>query len=343
MKIKNHGQLADLGEFGFIAWLAKFLGQSLPQNITGIGDDCAVLPWKGSQKLLVTTDLLLDGVHFLKDRIAARDLGYKSLAVNLSDVAAMGGRPRWAFLSLALPPETETSWAEDFFSGWKSLSRKAEVKLLGGDTTRTTGAMVINVALLGKAEGKYLKFRSGAKPGDMVAVTGQLGSSAGGLRLLLKSELKNLSGRDEKFLLRHHFQPQPQLPEGFFLAHQPEVRAMMDVSDGLDSDLRRIMERSGCGAEVYLEQLPVAPALKRCCRTYGWELTEVAAAGGEDYCLLITVKPDSYESLDCCFQKKFGRRLYPVGRITRKRGELVYLKAGRQVTLKKSGFDHFKV
>lgn len=342
MKIKNHGQLADLGEFGFIAWLAKSLGQSLPQNITGIGDDCAVLPWKGDQKLLVTTDLLLDGVHFLKDKIAARDLGYKSLAVNLSDVAAMGGRPRWAFLSLALPAETEISWAEDFFSGWKSLSQKAEIKLLGGDTTRTTGAMVINVTLLGKAEEKYIKFRSGAKPGDIVAVTGQLGSSEGGLRLLLRSEFKNLCGQDEKFLLRHHFQPQPQLPEGFFLAHQPEVGAMMDVSDGLDSDLRRIMERSGCGAEVYLEKLPVAPALKRCCRKYGWNQEEVAAAGGEDYCLLITVRPGSFPALDRRFLRKFGRRFYPVGRITKKRGQLVYLKAGRPVTLQKSGFDHFR-
>ena len=340
--MKNDGQLSDLGEFGFIAWLAKSIGQSLPSDLTGIGDDCAVLPWKGDQKLLVTTDLLLDGVHFLKEKIAARDLGYKSLAVNLSDIAAMGGRPLWAFLSLALPAETKISWAEDFFSGWKSISQKAKVKLLGGDTTRTTGAMVINVALLGEARGKYIKYRSGAIPGDIVAVTGLLGSSEGGLRLVLNSQLRNLRGQDETILLRQHFHPKPQLAEGFFLAHQSQVGAMMDVSDGLDSDLRRIIERSGCGAEVYLEKLPVSPALKRCCRKYGWNQEEVAAAGGEDYCLLITVRPGSLAALDRRFLRKFGRRLHPVGRITKKRGQLVYFKAGRQVTLPKSGFDHFR-
>ena len=342
MKTETGLKLRDVGEFGFIARLARTFNQHLPEEITGIGDDCAVLPWTGDWKLLVTTDLLLDGVHFLKEKMAPADIGYKALAVNLSDVAAMGGKPLWAFLSIALPAETELAWADRFFSGWKSLSEKTQVKLLGGDTTRTTASMVINVVVLGKAKGEYIKYRSGARPGDLVAVTGELGSSEGGLRLLLNKELKDLRGRAEKILLRRHFRPRPQLQAGFFLAHQPEVGAMMDVSDGLDSDLRRIMEQSGTGAEVYLEKLPVSPALKRCSRQYGWHLEEVAAAGGEDYCLLITIRPEGYPDLNRRYRQKFGRSLYPVGRITRKKGKLVYLQAGQPLVLQKAGFDHFK-
>lgn len=343
MKIETGLKLSAVGEFGFIDRLARSFNQHLPEGVTGIGDDCAVLPWRGDQKLLVTTDLLLDRVHFLKEKIAPRDLGYKALAVNLSDLAAMGGKPLWAFLSIALPAETELAWADQFISGWKSLSDKTQVKLLGGDTTRTTGAVVINVAVLGKARRKYIKYRSGARPGDLVAVTGELGSSEGGLRLLLNKELRDIGSPDERSLLRRHFHPRPQLQEGFFLAHQPEVGAMMDVSDGLDSDLRRIMGRSGTGAEVYLEKLPVSPALKRCSQQYGWSLEEVAAAGGEDYCLLITVRPEGYSHLDRRYRQKFGRSLYPVGRITREKGKLIFLEAGQPVVLQKSGFDHFKI
>jgi len=143
------------------------------------------------------------------------------------------------------------------------LSDKTQVKLLGGDTTRTTGAVVINVAVMGKARRKYIKYRAGARPGDLVAVTGELGSSEGGLRLLLNRELRDIGSPDERFY-SDGISPTAATSGRVFLAHQPEVGAMMDVSDGLDSDLRRIMERSGTGAEVYLEKLPVSSALKRC-------------------------------------------------------------------------------
>ncbi|MDD8020898.1 MAG: thiamine-phosphate kinase [Acidobacteriota bacterium] len=342
MKIKNSRQLSDLGEFGFIARLAAAVNHHLPENVTGIGDDCAVVPWEGNRNLLVTTDLLLDGVHFLKQKISARDLGYKSLAVNLSDIAAMGGKPLWAFLSIALPAETKVSWVDQFLSGWKSLSQKTGVKLLGGDTSKTSGAMVINVALLGEAQEKYIKYRSTARTGEVVAVTGELGSSEGGLRLILNERLENLTGKDEKYLLRRHFHPQPCLREGFFLAHQPEVGAMMDVSDGIDSDLKRIMERSDRGAEVYLEELPVSASLKRCSRKYGWHLEEAAIGGGEDYCLLLTVRSENFQRLNERYSLKFGRRLYPIGRMTEKKGILTYLKNGQPVSFRRLGFDHFR-
>jgi len=338
-------KILDLGEFGFIARFSPAFLKGLPKKIKGIGDDCAVIPYHGRKKLLVTTDLLLDGVHFLKERISPFDLGYKSLAVNLSDIAAMGGKPLYAFLSIAIPSETEVAWLDEFFRGWKKLSSQTGVALLGGDTSRSVEKLVINVAVLGEAERNHIKYRSSARPGDIVAVTGELGDSEGGLRLILARldmmEKKELPPA-EKYLLNRHYRPRPHLEEGFFLARQPGVRAMMDVSDGIDSDLKRIMESSDCGVEVYLENLPVSSALKRCSQKYGWNPEEVAAAGGEDYCLLLTVNPAHFPEVALKFRRQFQRPLRAIGRITELKGELNYLIEGRPVTLKKTGYDHFK-
>jgi len=335
-------KIEDLGEFGFIARFSPGFVKNLPPRVLGIGDDCAVISWKGQKKLLVTTDLLIDGVHFISEEISPLDLGYKSLAVNLSDIAAMGGRPRWAFLSMAIPENTAISWLDDFFRGWKQLSRQTGIHLLGGDTTSSKDGVVINVAVAGEAEGRYIKYRSGARPGDVVAVTGDLGDSEGGLRLILqKTPSSNLSP-DERYLIRRHYRPRPHLEEGWFLARQPEVRAMMDVSDGIDSDLRRIMERSGCGAKIHLETLPVSPALKKCARRLGWNIEAVAAAGGEDYCLLLTVSRQEFPSLAERFYRRFGRPLSAIGQITAEKNQLLYLRDGHPVKLEKSGYDHFK-
>jgi len=340
MSIKKPGlRITDLGEFGFIAHFSPAFIRNLPKNLTGIGDDCAVIPWKSRKKVLVTTDLLIDGVHFLKEKISAADLGYKSLAVNLSDIAAMGGKPLWAFLSIAIPPETRVAWLDDFFKGWMSLSQKTGVYLLGGDTTRSLQNLMINVTVIGEAQDIYIKFRSSARPGDVVAVTGDLGDSEGGLRLVLLSKCQI---PEERYLVKRHYRPRPHLEEGFFLAHQAEVRAMMDVSDGIDSDLRRIMESSGCGVEVHLENLPVSQALKKCCQKYSWNVDEVAAAGGEDYCLLITAEPEKFQALSIKYRRRFARNLQSIGRITAEKGKLAYLKNGQPFSLKKTGFDHFR-
>ncbi len=332
----------DLGEFGFIARFSRCFTRNLPGGVLGIGDDCAVLPWKGDLKLLVTTDLLVDGVHFLSEKILPQDLGYKALAVNLSDIAAMGGRPRWAFLSIAIPPGTPISWLDGFFRGWRQLEKKTGVRLLGGDTTRSKAGFVVNVAVLGEVREKEVKLRSTARPGDVVAVTGNLGDSEGGLRLILGGTENRRRGAEERFLIRRHYRPRPHLEEGQFLASQPGVRAMMDVSDGIDSDLHRIIERSGCGVEVDLEKLPVSPALKKCCARYGWNLEEVAAAGGEDYCLLLTVAPEKFPEISDEFSLRFKRPLTSIGRVTNRKNQLVYLRHKKEVKLGKSGFDHFK-
>ncbi len=342
MKNKKRLKIEDLGEFGFISRFSSGFTRMLPPGVLGIGDDCAVLPWKGQKKLLVTTDLLIDGVHFLGGRISPLNLGYKSLAVNLSDMAAMGGRPGWAFLSIAIPPGTEISWLDEFFRGWRQLARRTGVHLLGGDTTGSRNGLVINVVILGEADGRHIRYRSSARPGDIVAVTGNLGDSEGGLRLILKNIPDNKLKPEERYLVKRHYRPRPHLEEGQFLAGQPEVRAMMDVSDGIDSDLRRIMERSDCGVRIFLEQLPVSSALKKCSQKYGWNLEEVAAAGGEDYCLLLTVAPEKFAGLAEKYFRRFKRPLPAIGQVTAEPGVLRYFKNQVQVSLGKSGFDHFR-
>jgi thiamine-monophosphate kinase len=330
--------LMDIGEFGLIRRFAPAFAAALPAETIGIGDDCAVLPWRKNARLLVTTDLLVEDVHFLRSRISARDLGFKSLAVNLSDIAAMGGRPFAAFLSLGLPSGSDLEWIDAFFAGLRSLSRAARVPLLGGDTTGTSGPLVVNLAVLGRAHPSRIKLRSGARPGDVICVTGELGDSGGGLRVLLE---ERPAGRDEAALVRRHHRPRPHLPEGEWLGRRAAVTAMMDVSDGIASDLRRIMERSACGAAVELTALPTSAALRRTAARYGWNLAEVAAAGGEDYCLLAAVREKEFGRISSSFRRAFRRPLAAIGRITSAAGALAWLRDGRPVRLELRGFDHF--
>jgi len=332
-------KLSEVGEFGLIARFAPAFLKKLPRNVVGIGDDCAVLPWTRRERLLVTTDMLVEDSHFLRKEISPRDLGDKSLAVNLSDIASMGGRPRWAFLSLGLPAGVEVEWVDEFFRGLGRAARAAGVRLVGGDTTKSPDRVVINIAVAGMVRPSRVKYRSGARVGDVIAVTGNLGDSGGGLRVLLERRRR---GKDEKYLVHAHHRPRPHLDEGVWLGARTGVRAMMDVSDGIDSDLHRIMERSKCGAVVDLERLPISAPLRRTAARSGWDPFEVAASGGEDYCLLATVAPESFDPIAAGFERRFGRRLAAIGEVRPAREGLSYRLGGRPVSLGRRGFDHFK-
>jgi len=331
-------RLSDIGEFGLIRRFSPPFLRNLPAGVVGIGDDCAVLPWKGNAHLLVTTDMLIEDIHFIRAKAAPRDLGYKSLAVNLSDIAAMVGTPRSAFLSIGMPGDIKVEWLDEFFRGIKGLARAENVRLLGGDTTKSPGPLVINIGVLGVVHPARVKYRSGAKPGNIISVTGFLGDSGAGLRVLLEN--RPLKG-DERYLIRQHHRPRAHLAEGAWLAAKEGVTAMMDVSDGIDSDLRRIMECSGLGASVDLEDLPLSAPLKRAAIKYGWNPFESAASGGEDYCLLAMVRPDHFRKIAAAFGRKFGRPLSKIGVITRVHEGLKYRLGGKPVTLKRHGFDHF--
>ena len=310
-------------EFGFIDQLAARFA-ALPANgFEGIGDDCAVLPLDGGEALLFTADLLTEGVHFLRAATSARELGHKALAVNLSDVAAMGARPVATLLSLALPPDAADAWALEFMEGYRALSERFGVALIGGDTTRSAGGIGINVTAIGRAEAAHIKRRSAARVGDTIFVTGDLGASGAGLRDIL-------AGRFDTPLAAIHRQPQPAVAEGIWLGGRPEVHAMMDLSDGLASDIRHILERSHCGAAIELGRIPVADGAD----------VQLAACAGEDYRLLLTADGAAAEALMRDYAARFGTPLHPVGRITAAPG-LVWMQNEKPVELDWQGFTHY--
>ena len=277
----------------------------------------------GGESLVFTADLLTEGVHFLRTATSPRELGRKSLAVNLSDVAAMGARPVATLLSIALPADAADAWAAEFMLGYRELSEEFGVTLAGGDTTRSLSGLTINVTAIGRAADAHLKRRSDARPGDVIFTAGELGTSGAGLQDIL-------AGRCDTPAAAVHRNPQPQVAEGIWLGSRPEVRAMMDLSDGLASDLKHILDRSGVGAEVAVEQIPAAPGAD----------VRMAACSGEDYKLLLTAAPEAAERLAADFRIRFGTPLHPIGRITSGPG-LVWLRNGKPEPLDWHGFEHY--
>lgn len=289
----------------------------------GIGDDCAVIPLPGGEALLVTTDLLAEEVHFRLDTISPFELGRKALAVNLSDIAATGGMPWASFLSLSFPESTDTAWIEEFLEGYKTLSKTFGVPLLGGDTTASSGPVVINVTVIGRMPYDDLKRRSGARPGDRIFVTGYLGDSAQGL-------LDIREGRGESGFAAIHRNPRPYVNEGIWLGRQKAVHAMMDISDGLASDLTHIARASGVTARVDLERIPTHTRI------------ELAVTGGEDYQLLLTVAPESAAVLIEKYRREFGETLHEIGTVESGEATIRWIENGIQIFPTWKGFTHFQ-
>ena len=308
-------------EFGLIDKIAAMCGRLPDNGWEGIGDDCAVLPM-GDRSLVVTADMLVEGVHFLRHAATAREIGRKSLAVNLSDVAAMGARPVATVLSIAVPEDLADEWVEEFMAGYTEMSARYGTALVGGDTTASKSGVTVNVTAFGTAPAANLKRRSAAIAGDIIAVTDKLGASGAGLHDIL-------AGRFDTAAAHIHKNPEPQVAEGQWLGAQKAVHAMMDISDGTASDLRHIMERSVVGAEVELDAVPTDYDLR------------TALCAGEDYKLLLTVAADEFAAVAAAFESRFGRPLYNIGRITSDAGTLRWLRNGVPSEEDFQGFTHF--
>lgn len=306
----------------------------------GVGDDCAVLEPSPGALLVATTDLLLEDVHFRRRYTEPADIGWKSLAVNLSDVASMGARPRWALVALACPPGASPQEVEAFYEGALALAEEHGVAVVGGDTSSSPAGWLVNVTILGEAARPPL-LRSGARPGDVVAVTGTLGRSAAGLALLARRGAP--AGVDAAILAdatTAHLRPRPRVQEGRWLGAADGVTAMIDLSDGLATDLGHIAEESGVAARVDLERVPVAESTRRLARRLRRDALQWATSGGEDYELLLTCRPEAFERLREGLAAATGTPLTAVGEVTEGRGIRFVDRAGRDVPVR-PGFEHF--
>lgn len=324
-------KLQRLEEKELISVLRKEFSASCPELTVGIGDDAAVIK-AGKSSFIITKDLLVEDFHFVSSFHPPYFLGRKSLNVNLSDIAAMGGVPRYALLGLGLPIHIELDWLEKFFAGLKSAAKEESVILIGGDISQ---AKKITISVTAVGEGKNILKRSGAKPGHLLFVSGTLGDARQGLLLARKGYG---IGDDKKAdtLLKAFLDPAPCVSLGCELSRPMLASSMIDISDGLSVDLGHICKESGCGAEIYLEKLPISTELRSMQRRAFW----YALHGGEDYQLLFSIPPQQIDSISR-LQKKF--RITQIGRIIGGKGVFIVDKSGKRKKLMEKGYHHFKM
>ena len=326
-----------LGEFGFI----RILKEKIPQpdkrkGLRGIGDDCAIFPQSDNRCELVTTDMLVERVHFLRDKIPPKLLGRKSLAVNLSDIAAMGGSPSHFFLALGIPESISDNFLDEMIDGLAELSREEKVVLAGGDTTLSQDDLIVTITVIGHSEkGKILK-RSGACPGDIIQISSDTGLSAAGLYLLLNG----IDSRQFPSLLHSHFNPKPLIDLGLLLSHSGFVTAAIDTSDGLLQDLGHICEESGTGATINVNTLSIHPEIKELATLTNIDPMFWVLSGGEDYQLCWTVTPDYAEQLLKTVIQAGFLNARSIGAIDKEHGVRA-LSDGLDYLIGEKGWDHF--
>jgi len=331
-------KLSEIGEFGFIDRIAP-LGLIRPHNvIRGIGDDCAVTKIDDNACLLVTTDLLIERVHFMRSWGPANILGRKSLAVNISDIAACGGVPQDAFVSIGVPDDVDLAWLDGFYAGLAGLAREYSVNLLGGDTTRSLTDIVINIAITGIVASDEVLLRKTARPGNIIALTGPTGLAAAGCELLLRGE--NALEPWAEALKAAHLDPRPHVPEGRYLAKSHACTAAIDISDGLSSDLSHICKQSGVGALIFEEKLPINHALREAAYHLGRDPLEWVLHGGEDYALLTSLNQDAFPSMEVAVAER-GIKLVAIGVVQEAPGIRLQRRSGHEEILVPGGWNHF--
>jgi thiamine-monophosphate kinase len=331
--------LNDIGEDGVIQLIhGKGLASLPPRVRKGIGEDCAVLETDGDSLLLVTTDTLIEGIHFSAETLPPEALGWKALAVNVSDIAAVGGTPHTALLSIGVKPETEVGFVESFMAGFEAMAAKTDIVLAGGDTVESPSGAVIAVTLLGAGLPEHLVYRSGAKIGDDIWVTGPLGNAAAGLFILLNSDPSELAGYEP--LIEALQRPMPRVEIGKALGQSGLVHSMIDISDGVAKDLRHICEESSTGALLKAASLPLSDQLKKLASLADKDPMEWALRGGEDYELLFTASSENNDDIVSLTTEVLGSPAVKIGTIDREDGVWLETDEGKQ-PLGRGGFTHF--
>jgi len=312
---------------------------SPPDLLKGIGDDCAVFRPGGADTLsLITTDTLVEGVHFDLSWHPPQLLGQKAAAVNLSDIAAMGGIPRFALLSMAIPTTMAVSNVDAVLEGFLHALTHAGVSLIGGDTVRSDQGLTLSVTVIGEVESGQVLYRSGAKAGDQIWVSGWLGQAAAGLALCRQGQAERKALYPA--LLDAHLAPKPETALGRALAQSGLVTAMIDMSDGLASDLAHLCEESGLGALVRAESLPISGDCREASQALGLVPEGLAISGGEDFSLLFTAPPAARNAIAGLAGQAVGGQLHLIGEMIEGQGVLLS-GDGPSRHIEFQGFDHF--
>ncbi len=326
--------VASVGEFALIDRLRRLVPTTGPGVTVGLGDDAAVLAFAGP--VLATCDIQVEGVHFTWDLCTPEDVGWRAVAVNLSDIAAMGGTPRFILISMALQPTTPVERVEKMYRGVSEISRAYEVVIAGGNLSSTAGPLVVDVTALGDA-GRALT-RGGARPGDRVWVTGTVGKAAAG-RFLAQHPAVRVPGREA--LVAAYCRPMPRVDAGRMLGRVNSVSAMIDTSDGTAGDLLHLAEASGVGVRLEIDRLPAPPGLAEAAREAGNDPEAWMLAGGEDYELLFTAAA-AFDAQAAELAARLTVPLTQVGEIRpATEGCWISERDGRRRPLAVEGWDHF--
>ena len=334
-------RIGDIGEFALIERLQRFLQPPAgSQIVKSIGDDCAVLQPAAGSELIVTTDSQEEGVHYRLDWSTPEDIGWRCLAINVSDIAAMAGWPLGAVAALSLPPELDVAFVDGLYTGMQALAQEMACPIIGGNMTKTTGRISVTITVLGEVPKGQAIYRSGAQPGDAIWVTGALGGAKAGLEALLHAEA--VRDASTAHALACYRRPQPRLREAWFLRQRAELHSLLDLSDGLSGDLRHICEASGVGAHIEAEAVPIHDDTRRIARALNADPLSYALHGGEDFELCFTAPLASIEAIRADFEQQFNRSFTRVGAIRHGEGVTLIQPDGSTAILPARGYDHFR-
>jgi thiamine-monophosphate kinase len=336
-------RLDTLGEFALIARLTAGL-ETRPDVVLAAGDDAALLSPSADALLLATCDVQVEGQHFLWGIATPEEIGHKALAVNLSDIAAMGGQPLWALVSLLLPARMRVAEVERLYAGMQALARRYEVAIVGGNIAATSGPLAIDVTLLGRVAPDRALKRSGGQPGDALLVTGTLGAAAAGVLIAIGGGAHSdaISRGTRERVCQAMVAPEPRVAAGQALAATGAVSAMLDVSDGLAADLGHLCAASGVGAIVDAAAVPVDPAAAAVAEAYDRDALELALSGGEDYELLLAVRPADVERAAAAVTGT-GGTVQMIGQLTDPVAGMQLRDAGGTLRpLEPRGWDHLR-
>jgi thiamine-monophosphate kinase len=326
-------QINQIGEFGLIDLIRKRIFSKDQRVIVNIGDDAAVIRSSPDRLLIFTTDTLVERIHFDLSYFTFEEVGWKAMVANLSDIAAMGGLPKYALVTVGLPKSMRIEDVLSIYKGMSKIAQKYNCKIIGGDTTLVPKDLFISIALLGEVESEFLTTRDGAKKGDLICVTGELGEAQAGLEYLKRY------GRQKLSFVQKHLKPYPRINEARTLVKDLKINSMIDISDGLSSELFHLAEESRLGAVIYEEQIPISAKCVKLASLLNRSPLLWALSSGEEYELLFTI--DKKE------QTKIGRikrkvNISVIGEMVEKRrGIKLVQKTGSTKNLKKMGFVHF--